>query len=344
LNCMAVEYGGRDSTVPFVGFVPKSGECGSKKVQGWADPAYKLRIGAGFYGSINNLVVSSGALSIAALEANLVGRIWASVDLSSIPNTQLALSFDGGAGTSCDDAEGPGCAEVDLSPSKASVHLRDGSFRGLLLGVLHDWENCPGVSYFAPEAPCNTDARFSGGRCYKESIYSQTHLCNCLPGFFGPGCTRLCPGTASGATCGGHGECFELNGTICVCDEGYVGWGCQHECPGWTADWNVPQRICSGRGVCNETETGTGATCKCDADSQRYGDACQFAYGAGPDQIKQDGCAECTNEHEICQDGECRCEYRYFRVFGVCRPAASGYTIAVSIAVVLLSLLASISL
>jgi hypothetical protein len=52
---------------------------------------------------------------------------------------------------------------------------------------------------------------------------------------------------------------------------------------------------------CNETESGTGAVCKCDPDSQRYGDACQFAYGAGPDQIKQDGCAECTNEHEICQ-------------------------------------------
>lgn len=97
----------------------------------------------------------------------------------------------------------------------------------------------------------------------------------------------------------------------------------QHECPGWTAEWNVPQRVCSGRGVCNETEAASSAQCTCDPDSQRYGNACQFAYGAGPDQIKQDACAACAGEHESCLDGECRCDDKFYRVFGLVRISSS---------------------
>ena len=63
LSCMAREFGGRDDKTPFKGYVPRAGECGSKKLEGWGNAAYKLRVGPGFYGSINNLVISSIGLS-----------------------------------------------------------------------------------------------------------------------------------------------------------------------------------------------------------------------------------------------------------------------------------------
>jgi hypothetical protein len=326
LSCMAREFGGASDTRPFVGYQPKNGaaQCGDGSLVGWGDTASKLRVGPGFYGSLNNVAVWRRALpaSNEAAASELRERIFLLQPRSFWASAALAYDFEEGAGLACNNGNvGPGCAIRDVSGNNVGGAMRNGSFRGLMLAIPHDWENCPGVSYFEPQSPCNTNVKFTGGRCYKEDLFDLTHHCDCLPGFFGPGCTTLCPGAALGASCGGHGECFELNGTVCVCDEGYIGDACQHECPGFSAEYNIPQRVCSGAGQCNMTASGSNAECICEPTSNRYGDACQFINGAGPDQIKQEVCVGCNGPHERCLDDVCVCDATYYRVFGSCKSA-----------------------
>jgi hypothetical protein len=332
IACQAREFGARTDTAPFLGYVPKNGnaQCGSGELTGWGDASAKLRLGPGFYGSLNNVAVWRRALPAdnAAAAAELQSRIFTVTPRTFWAAAALAYDFDEGSGQACGNGNvGPGCAIRDVSGNNVVGAMRDGSFRGLVLAIPHDWENCPGVNYFAPQSPCNTNAKFTGGRCFKEDLFDLTHHCDCLPGFFGSGCTTLCPGAAAGASCGGHGECFELNGTVCVCDEGYVGFACQHECPGFTAEYNVPQRVCSGNGQCNETAAGN-AACVCDPLSNRYGDACQFINGAGPDQIKVEVCAGCTAEHERCIDDVCVCDESFYRVFAQCKSVNTAAALA----------------
>ena len=381
LACQPRVFGERNDESPFLGYQPKNGaaSCGPNgALEGWGNSQYKLRIGKhsaffiaalaascvvtrfakhthtpfcpnhntgpGFYGSVNNLALWQEALptNAAAAEAQLARRIWREQPLSFWASAVFAFDFDGGNGLSCSQVGGPGCAVRDVSSGAAvTAKMADGAFRGLLLAIPHDWANCPGVDYFHPESPCNTDIRWSGGRCYKEDIFDLTHHCDCLPGFFGTGCTDLCPGLeATGRACSGNGECFELNSTLCVCNDGYQGAACQYECPGWSAEWNVPQRLCSGYGSCNVTSDGTGAECVCEPTSNRYGDACQYINGAGPDQIIQAGCESCVGQFEECVDGVCRCAEAYYRVFGDCKKASSASVARTALASLLAAALA----
>jgi hypothetical protein len=180
LSCMAREFGGRDDKTPFVGYVPRAGECGTKALEGWGSPSHKLRVGPGFYGSINNLAITSAGLALSneAASAALKARIYLEAAPSTLPAVKLAMAFNDGGNQECSDAGGPGC-QVDNPPGQPGV-LRDGAYRGLIQAVPHDWNNCPGVDYWHPESPCNTEVRFSGGACYKESVFDLVTIARSL--------------------------------------------------------------------------------------------------------------------------------------------------------------------
>lgn len=103
-----------------------------------------------------------------------------------------------------------------------------------------------------------------------------TCFAGCVEGYYGAGCTNVCPGGADDI-CSGNGTC--ASGTAgagtCTCDSGFVGadcstvlvpcadgiWGiaCDNTCPG-----GAGAAQCSGNGECSDGPLGDG-TCTCDA-------------------------------------------------------------------------------
>jgi hypothetical protein len=190
------------------------------------------------------------------------------------------------------------------------------------------------------------DERNSDANEEREKGYT----CTCNEGYrsgIAGDCSIECPGGYLNP-CSGHGRCVDAVAPIepweladgtenksyvgsdpnvhdrqlesevsCVCETGYVGPSCNYECPGWSAEWNRPQRLCSGYGMCNYTVSG-GATCQCFDSSQRYGAACEFIYGNDPDAVLSE-CGVCNGANEQCRDTTCLCVDGYFRVFGQCR-------------------------
>ena len=132
--------------------------------------------------------------------------------------------------------------------------------------------------------------------CHRDALrgfWGGESCAQCLPGYYGPACTDVCPGGAC-TPCSGHGDCDGgTQGTgrcVCwaspargywrgvecaACAAGYYGPGCALQCPGSVGVAGV----CGGHGRCADGLAGNG-TCDCDANVTA-------GFWAGP------GCAEC---------------------------------------------------
>ena len=149
------------------------------------------------------------------------------------------------------------------------------------------------AGYWGPtcqhRCPANAAGVCAGhGQCL-STVYSEG-LCTCDPGYTGPDCSLAC-------NCTGHGTCDPATGR-CVCLDGYATADCSRACP------QSGQRVCGGRGVCNDGADGPG-TCSCDAGY--VGGACGLACpgaAAGPMATACTGhgqCYEDTQGHAACQ-------------------------------------------
>jgi hypothetical protein len=280
-----------------------SGSCNS--LLGFGDSNYRVKLLSDFMGQINDFIIWPEAKNEAFFAKTIFQR-------PVFAGALYAYDFE-------DGHQSNGLTVSDKAASPADGIMNDGIFRGLLLGAQHDWGNCPGASYYYPESPCGAHPLYSRGTCTKPGrTDGLSRICDCLEGFAGSTCLQECPGAPEGRVCNTHGTCFFENGTYCQCDEGYVGEFCEHLCPGYLDSWNVPRRVCAGFGECNMTEDKTGAQCVCYQDSDRYGDACQYAYGTDPEEGASDPCAGCTGDTEWCVDAFCTCRPGYYRVFDEC--------------------------
>ncbi len=289
----------------------------------------KLRVGAGFAGKLNDFRLRRGTWT-AALD--VVGDMH-KFKLFDEAALLAAYSFD--------DANDPLIFDSRAVADDASNRgtIRQGTFRTLIYGITHRWKNCPGTSYFSPEAVCSTRSLAEHGYC-THPRQSDDYECTCNPGYYGSDCAGECPGMTLGVACSGHGECFSFNETFCQCDAGFVGNACQFECPGWSEPLNRPQRECWGHGACQIADGGNGAVCACDAQSERYGPFCQFQYGEDPVASVIDKCRNCDGEQMICRDGVCVCSDGHYMFFGKCKKNAAAGRGAVSKQIVFLAVLA----
>lgn len=346
-----LDYPGVNSN--FIGDKPNHCDR-SAALQGWGNPAFKLRVGSKFLGAINELRVWSRALTPSDVRRSMLVH-----DMAATRSALLhAWSF---AGVMRDAMDQP--TQVPDQAGGAVLTMNDGVHLGLIEAIEHNWRFCPGVSYQFPESVCGSEPTHAHGKCRKPRGVRRDerdnegarerergYECDCYEGYrsgINGDCTLECPGGYANP-CSGHGRCIgtvapiepweNADGSVndsyvgsdpnvhdrrqgaevaCVCDEGYVGPACSIVCPGWEEPWNRPQRLCSGYGTCNFTESG-GATCQCFDGSQRYGDACEFAYGSEPDKVVSD-CGACDGLNEECVDGSCQCQQNFYRVFGQCR-------------------------
>ena len=188
---------------------------------GAAVDSHRLRLGSGFAGKINDLRIRTGKWSSSAIVRADMHR------QKSFAESQLlvAYSFDEALGVVVFDSR-PG---ADTAQNQGKVE--EGTFRQLVYGIFHLWKQCPGTSYFLPEAVCSTRSLYEHGYCHHEPD-SDDFECTCNSGYFGLDCSGECPGMDKGVACSGHGQCYSFNETFCVCHAGYVGEACQFECPG----------------------------------------------------------------------------------------------------------------
>lgn len=314
---------GRDGSAPTV-------NCGAAAtVAKGGVGANKLRIGAGFAGKLNDFRLRRGAWTA---PADVVANMH---QMKRFEEASLLVAY------SFDVANDPIIFDTRATGANDNVNrgtVREGTFRTLIYGIFHKWKNCPGTSYFSPEAVCSTRSVYEHGFC-THARESDDYECTCNPGYYNSDCSGECPGVASGAVCSGHGECFSFNDTFCVCDAGFKGEACQHECPGWSDPMNRPQRECWGHGECKVSDGGLSAMCVCDADSERYGPYCQFQYGEDPVASVVDKCRNCEGDHKECRDGVCVCEEGYYMFFAKCKKSAAHALSSSLLAVVSLSLI-----
>jgi len=102
---------------------------------------------------------------------------------------------------------------------------------------------------------------------------------------------------------------------MCECDPGYAGDACEFTCPGWDAANPPGQQECNGKGECQLNPARTAAICKCSANSQAYGLACEYQQNELPIR----GCSACTGLNQVCTDGVCACEHPYYMVGNNCQ-------------------------
>lgn len=325
-------------------------------LEGWGDARFNLRLGAKFLGALNDVRVHSRALTQTEIRAQMLTRqmsaasllhewTFAGVMRGGAKNEPVLLpDMAGGASLTMNDGAHLGLVvaimhEWEFCPG-ISFQFPESICSAEPTHAHGTCKKPRGVR----EDERNEDDE--DGPQQREKGF----VCECTDGYRpGPNgdCSLECPGGYANP-CSGHGRCVDAVAPIepweqadgtenktyvgddpnvhdrrqgtevtCVCDEGYVGPSCNFECPGWSADWNRPQRLCSGYGSCNYTVSG-GATCQCFDSSQRYGDACEFIYGNKPDAVISE-CGLCNGANEQCRDTTCACVDGYFRVFGVCR-------------------------
>jgi hypothetical protein len=325
----------------------------SAALEGWGDPRYSLRIGAKFLGAVNDVRIFTRALSQAEIRASMLMRnaaptalvhdwTFSNVMRGGAKNEPTVLpDMAGGASLSMNDGAHLGLV---VSIEHDWQYCPGVSFQFPESICSAEPTHAHGVCV-KPRGVRN-DERNSDANEEREKGYT----CTCNEGYrsgIAGDCSIECPGGYLNP-CSGHGRCVDAVAPIepweladgtenksyvgsdpnvhdrqlesevsCVCETGYVGPSCNYECPGWSAEWNRPQRLCSGYGMCNYTVSG-GATCQCFDSSQRYGAACEFIYGNDPDAVLSE-CGVCNGANEQCRDTTCLCVDGYFRVFGQCR-------------------------
>ena len=211
-----------------------------------------------------------------------------------------------------------------------------------------DGRACSGHGYCAVTGQCACAGNAAVGH------WGGADCNSCAPGYFGPGCVRVCQATGltigrectcavgyAGEDCGqlcpggpanpcsSHGTCSALT-ALCECRTGYGGRACELQCPRSAAS-HTP---CSGHGAC-DVESGT---CACDDSDaghwsgpacdeclgEYYGAACTFLCPTDAAGTRCAGHGTCTSA------GGCRC-YRDLRnghwagpVCTVCAPGHYG--------------------
>jgi hypothetical protein len=302
--------------------------CGEGKVTGFGTAATSsIRIGSGFGGVINDVLLRKGNRGPAAVRADMY-KLTPYLDFAGKTDTYWSvMTFEE------TQEENPRAVRNDESSSWLEEALVEGAFRSLIYGVFHQWKMCPGTSRFSPETVCSTRTYWEQGYC-EEREGVNVYGCVCNHGYLGFDCSGVCPGGV-GNICSNHGVCETFNQTVCICDPGYVGPACEHECPGWSEPENLDNpRICWGFGECVLNDAGTGSKCMCDQEFDRYGAWCQFTYGEDPVASIEEPCKSCDAPLEQCVDGVCTCKEGAYRYFGVCKGDAARGALSLALAAV----------
>ena len=244
-----------------------------------------------------------------------------------------AQSWAGGfwAGESCADClegfAGENCTVACPGPRGRPCHSH---------GICSDGRSGTGdctclAGYGGPacglSCPSATDVPCSGhGACDDGAAGTLTCNCSaaaygrwtgagcaaCADGWVGEACDLLCPASASGALCAGHGSCYAAGPTAaaCACAPGFAGPVCASECPGGRFF------VCQGHGHCSPNT----AACECFADAQRgfwagpecgtcaagwSGPGCRTPCPRGRDGVPCSGAGACYAGFCFCSDGVC---------------------------------------
>jgi C1A family cysteine protease len=175
----------------------------------------------------------------------------------------------------------------------------------------------------ATDCPCVDIVCGTGSVCNP-----QTELCECLPGFTGPGCTQCETGyygplcTPCGE-CGYNGECSDgkTGDGSCICDIGWGGAACDICAFNYYGPSCLPCGNC-GHGSCDYGISGTG-TCECNAGwAGATCSACATKYW-GPTCTKCPTCYNGVCDDGIAGTGICECFEGW--AGADCNTCASGY-------------------
>jgi len=305
-------------------------------LQGWGDGRFELRVGPRFLGAINDVLIWDRAVSATELRRSLhqYRPLVSTLALHAYDFANIGLGGEKNQPVMVPDLKGGATLEM-----RDGAHV--GLLVAVQHQWEHcpgvTYQTPEAICGSEPSHAHGTCFKPRGTRDQRDEVDSEREKgfeCECHAGYvqgLSESCTIECPGGFKNP-CSGHGRCVGAiapieaweasDGTVndsyvnpddpnvddtrqseqvsCVCDEGYVGPACQYECPGWTATWNRPQRLCAGYGYCNYTESGS-AVCVCFDTSQRYGDACEYAYGSKPDKVVSQ-CGPCDGLNEEVSD------------------------------------------
>jgi hypothetical protein len=299
----------------------------SGPVQSWGAATHQLRIGSKFEGRFNDVLLWNTAIDPAATMHMVKDYKSASMLFGLNFDDRTQMSTQSSASLTLADASG----------KTAGVGLVKGVIRGHIYGAVHRWKLCPGVDEaLAPERVCGNTLIQERGVCFvedeeNEGVMELTYKCKCNEGFAGRACQKQCPGAIKqgGKTvlCSGRGKCIPVGSNTtspnseeevqCDCDTGFAGDACEFKCPGWDEANPPGQQECSGKGQCQLNPARTAAICKCNANSQAYGLACEYAQNELPIR----GCSKCTGLNQVCEDGVCACQHPFYMVGDNCQNA-----------------------
>jgi hypothetical protein len=319
--------------------VSTSAPCGA--VSNWGATTHQLRIGSKFEGRFNDVLLWNTAIDPA--------RTMHMVKDYKSASMVFGLTFDDRAQMSTQSSTSLTLA--DETRKTAGVSLVKGVIRGHIYGAVHRWKLCPGVDEaLAPERVCGNTLVQERGVCFvedeeNEGVMELTYKCKCNEGFAGRACQKQCPGAikqgAKTVLCSGRGKCIPTgsNTTVpgadeeimCSCDEGFAGDACEFMCPGWDVANPPGQKECSGKGQCQLNPARTAAICKCNANSQAYGLACEYAQNELPVR----GCSQCTGLNQVCEDGVCSCAHPFYMVGDNCQKGNNAAAISAAAAAAL---------
>jgi hypothetical protein len=313
--------------------VVQGASCSGASVQNWGAATHTLRVGSKFEGRFNDVILWNTAIDPKR-------TMHMSKDYTSA-SMLFGYNFDDRAQMSTQSTASLKLA--DATGKTQGIGLVRGVIRGHIYGHVHRWKYCPGVDEaLAPERVCGNTLVQERGVCFvedeeNEGVLELTYKCKCNEGFAGRACQVQCLGAVKvgGKTvlCSGRGKCISVDSddeVMCDCDEGFAGDACEFKCPGWDTANPPGQKECNGKGQCQLNPARTAAICKCNANSQAYGLACEYNQNELPIR----GCSTCTGLNEVCNDGVCDCEHPYYRVGDNCQRAQNAATLTLSAALV----------
>ena len=202
----------------------------------------------------------------------------------------------------------------------------------------HLGANCTHACPVGAGAVCGGHGRCFADRrdcvCYQSpeaGYWDPVHNCtDCLPGFWGPGCTDQCFGGAC-HTCSGHGVCDGgVHGTgQCACDARWMGAGCYECAEGWHGpDCNAScpvsrgasggPAVCGGHGTCEDGRFRSGeCVCETPWGGGDCGDCLRGFFGPDCRGVCPgfDAVTPCSGHGRcgdgVAGDGHCQCEPGY---------------------------------
>jgi hypothetical protein len=150
------------------------------------------------------------------------------------------------------------------------------------------------------------DGTSGTGFCTCTGTFGGFSCSECVTGYYGPGCTRECPGSAA-RPCGGFGYCNSTEDSTgeCFCTFGRVGASCELACP------STSRGPCNSVGQCVLSADGTAGVCSNCTQSATEGywrgatcHRCQPGYfGSLCRNECPGGAADPCSGHGVCNQG-----------------------------------------